>query len=207
MSKDYHKVLGVTKEATEEDIKKAYRRLAILFHPDKNTDQGAEEKFKEISEAYKVLSDEGRKTTYDGRDGLGKHWMGRSRHRSGTGFSTDPHDFFRSFFGDPGMLHQTHSAMFQHHLQHHRNLHNNLQQNHRVHHHDIQHSHLDDDYPIKLENIFLPHSIFSQASFHTQMFKDHLSTNAFSSKPTRTIPIIIEDMNNKQNTRKSKQIN
>eukprot|EP00092_Neocalanus_flemingeri_P063654 GFUD01077064.1.p1 GENE.GFUD01077064.1~~GFUD01077064.1.p1 ORF type:complete len:195 (-),score=33.72 GFUD01077064.1:31-615(-) len=193
MSKDYHKVLGVTKEATEEDIKKAYRRLAILFHPDKNTDQGAEEKFKEISEAYKVLSD-------------GKHWMGRSRQRSGTGFSTDPHDIFRSFFGDPVMLHHTHSAMFQDHLQHHRNLHNNLLQNHRVHHHDIQHSHLHGDYHIKLENIFLSHPIFSQASFHTKMFKDHLSTNAFSSKPTRTIPIIIEDMNNKQNTRKSKQI-
>ena len=55
-AKDYHKVLGVGRKASKEDIKKAYRRLALLYHPDRNSSPGAEERFKEISEAYAVLS-------------------------------------------------------------------------------------------------------------------------------------------------------
>ena len=57
MGKDYYKVLDVDKNATEEEIKKAYRKMALRFHPDKNKEADAEEKFKEISEAYEVLSD------------------------------------------------------------------------------------------------------------------------------------------------------
>jgi len=56
MSKNYHQVLGVRKGASKEDIKKAYRRLALLYHPDRNKDAEAEEKFKEINQAYAVLS-------------------------------------------------------------------------------------------------------------------------------------------------------
>lgn len=56
MQKDYHKVLEIKKDATPEEIKKAYRRLALLYHPDKNKDVKAEEKFKEINEAYAVLT-------------------------------------------------------------------------------------------------------------------------------------------------------
>jgi DnaJ-class molecular chaperone len=56
MSKDYHKILGVVKNATSEEIKKAFRKLALLFHPDRNKDPKAEAKFKEINEAYAVLS-------------------------------------------------------------------------------------------------------------------------------------------------------
>ena len=56
--KDYYKILGVDKKASQDDIKKAYRKLAIKFHPDKNPgDKKAEEKFKEINEANDVLSD------------------------------------------------------------------------------------------------------------------------------------------------------
>jgi len=67
MSKrDYYEILGVNKSAKKEEIKKAYRKLALKYHPDKNKgDKGAEEKFKEASEAYHVLSDEKRKANYD----------------------------------------------------------------------------------------------------------------------------------------------
>ena len=54
MGKDYYAILNLSKNATDSDIKKAYRKLALKFHPDKNKDPGAEEKFKEISEAYEV---------------------------------------------------------------------------------------------------------------------------------------------------------
>lgn len=57
MGKDYYAILGVGKNATEDDLKKAYRKMALKYHPDKNKDPGAEEKFKEIAEAYEILSD------------------------------------------------------------------------------------------------------------------------------------------------------
>lgn len=56
MKRDYHGILGVTKDADEKEIRKAYRRLALRFHPDRNKGNDAEEKFKEISEAYAVLT-------------------------------------------------------------------------------------------------------------------------------------------------------
>lgn len=62
---DYYKVLGVDKGANDEAIKKSYRKLALQYHPDRNKDKGAEEKFKEISEAYAVLSDKDKKRQYD----------------------------------------------------------------------------------------------------------------------------------------------
>ena len=63
--RDYYEVLGVSKNATPDEIKKAYRKLAMKYHPDVNKDPGAEDKFKEINEAYEVLSDEQKRQTYD----------------------------------------------------------------------------------------------------------------------------------------------
>jgi curved DNA-binding protein len=66
MAKDYYQVLGVEKTASPEDIKKAYRKLALKYHPDRNKDdKGAEEKFKEVGEAYAVLSDAEKRKQYD----------------------------------------------------------------------------------------------------------------------------------------------
>lgn len=65
MGKDYYKTLGISKGATEEDIKKAYKKQALKWHPDKNKSASAEEKFKEIAEAYEVLSDPKKREIYD----------------------------------------------------------------------------------------------------------------------------------------------
>ena len=64
--RDYYDILGVNKSSSKEDIKKAYRKLALKYHPDKNKgNKTSEEKFKEASEAYHVLSDKGRRNNYD----------------------------------------------------------------------------------------------------------------------------------------------
>src|SRR4051812_10332408 len=70
--RDYYEVLGVGKSASTDEIKKAYRKMAMQFHPDKNPDKSAEEKFKEASEAYEVLGDADKRKRYDqfGHEGL-----------------------------------------------------------------------------------------------------------------------------------------
>ena len=73
--RDYYEVLGVSKTATADEIKKAYRKLAVKYHPDKNPgDKEAEEKFKEAAEAYDVLSDPQKRQRYDqfGHAGMGE---------------------------------------------------------------------------------------------------------------------------------------
>lgn len=65
MGKDYYKILGIAKGASDDDIKKAYRKQALKWHPDKNKTANAEEKFKEVAEAYEVLSDPKKREIYD----------------------------------------------------------------------------------------------------------------------------------------------
>ena len=103
--RDYYDVLGVTKSASKDEIKKAYRKLALKYHPDKTKgDKTSEEKFKEASEAYHVLSDEKRKTNYDqfghaAFEGSG----GRGQGFGGFDFNSSSFsDIFEDFFGDFG---------------------------------------------------------------------------------------------------------
>ena len=65
MVKEYFQVLGISRDADQKEIKQAYRKLALRFHPDKNNAEDAEERFKEIGEAYEVLSDENKKAAYE----------------------------------------------------------------------------------------------------------------------------------------------
>jgi molecular chaperone DnaJ len=98
LKRDYYEVLGVNRNASQEEIKKAFRRLARQYHPDVNKEDGAEARFKEINEAYEVLSDEQKRAMYDrfGHAGVGQ---------AGPGGYTDFSDFggfsdiFEEFFG------------------------------------------------------------------------------------------------------------
>jgi len=89
--KDYYKVLGVSKTATKEEINKAYRKLALKYHPDKNPDnKEAEEKFKELSEAYEVLKDPEKRKKYDM---LGANWKQYQQ----AGYGSNANDWYRNF--------------------------------------------------------------------------------------------------------------
>ena len=96
---DYYGVLGVDKTASKEEIKKAYKRLAKQYHPDINKEADAETKFKEVSEAYSVLSDDQKRQQYD-RFGSDAFKGGSGQGFSGFDFSGfDPYDIFEQFFG------------------------------------------------------------------------------------------------------------
>jgi molecular chaperone DnaJ len=111
MSKrDYYEILGVSKSSTADEIKKAYRKVAMQFHPDRNPgDKEAEEKFKEAAEAYEILSDQDKRAQYDryghagvnGRGGGGAHGMNMDDIFSNFG-DIFGDDIFGSFFGGGG---------------------------------------------------------------------------------------------------------
>ncbi|KAK7690701.1 hypothetical protein QCA50_005800 [Cerrena zonata] len=94
---DYYKVLDLSRSADEKDIRAAYKRLSRKYHPDKNKEEGAEDKFVEIARAYEVLSDSAKRQVYDrhGEEGLKAHENGQSPH-------ANPFDMFQSFFGGGG---------------------------------------------------------------------------------------------------------
>lgn len=116
MGKNFYQILGISKTATETDIRKAYRKLALKYHPDRNKEKGAEEKFKEISYAYEILSDSDKKKKYDqfGEAGINPSAAGPSSGPSGThqfnftqfgnmgGGSHGMHDFTHFFNQTPG---------------------------------------------------------------------------------------------------------
>lgn len=97
MGKDYYATLGISRDATPTEIKKAYRKKALKYHPDKNDSPDAEQKFKEIAEAYDVLSDKDKKQLYDqyGEEGL----KGSGGFQGEYSFHGDPFEMFSKIFG------------------------------------------------------------------------------------------------------------
>ncbi|MBQ7154630.1 MAG: DnaJ domain-containing protein [Synergistaceae bacterium] len=105
--KDYYKILGVPRDAKPDEIRKAYRKLAKQYHPDVNKEAGAEEKYKEINEAYEVLKDPAKREKYDT---LGMNWQSGQDFTPPPGwgggqrveFGGDFSDFFQTLFGQAG---------------------------------------------------------------------------------------------------------
>jgi molecular chaperone DnaJ len=103
--RDYYEVLGVNRDASDEDIKKAYRKLAMKFHPDRNPDdKTAEEKFKEVKEAYEILSDEQKRAAYDsyGHAGVDPSAAGAAGGAGYGNFADAFGDIFGEIFGGAG---------------------------------------------------------------------------------------------------------
>ena len=98
--RDYYEVLGISRSSNADEIKKAYRKLALKHHPDRNPgNKQAEEAFKEASEAYEVLSDPQRKSQYDQFGHVADNFGGGGNPFQGSGFGDIFGDVFSEFFG------------------------------------------------------------------------------------------------------------
>jgi molecular chaperone DnaJ len=107
--RDYYEILGITRDASDEEIKKAYRKQAIKFHPDKNPgDKAAEESFKELGHAYEVLSDPQKRAAYNQYGHAAFDARSRASRAGGGGFGSgnfhDPFEVFREVFGGGGSI-------------------------------------------------------------------------------------------------------
>ena len=100
--RDFYDVLGVSRDSSATDIKKAYRKLARQYHPDVSEEEGAEEKFKEVNEAYEVLSDQSKRSAYDNFGHAGVSGAGGFGGGAGFGGGRDPFDIFEEVFGSFG---------------------------------------------------------------------------------------------------------
>jgi len=111
-NEDYYDILGVSKSANAKEIKKAFRKLAVKYHPDKNKDPDAETKFREIAEAYDVLSDSDKRKKYD-QFGKGAFENGGTGSSGGFKSNFNHDDFFKgfdSFFKSSSHSHSSHSG-------------------------------------------------------------------------------------------------
>jgi len=122
--KDLYEILGIKRGATDKEIKKAFRKLALKYHPDKNKEEDAQEKFLEISKAYEILSDPEKKKKYDmyGDDGSGNNNSG-----GGSAGGQDFHDFFKHF--DDAFRAHNHGHHYQQHQHQHQHAHQNAHNN------------------------------------------------------------------------------
>ena len=103
--RDYYEILGLSRNANSEEIKKAFRQQALKYHPDKNKDPDASDRFKEVNEAYQVLSDPEKKSQYDQFGHAGINNGGASGFGGFEGFGGFG-DIFDSFFGGGGRRQQ-----------------------------------------------------------------------------------------------------
>ena len=99
-NQSYYQILGVNKNASKQDIKKAFRKLAVQYHPDKNDSPDAEDKFRQIAEAYEILSDDDKRRQYDRSGGSGQHNYKFSGSTRAHDFNFNFDDLFREFQDD-----------------------------------------------------------------------------------------------------------
>ncbi|XP_053174703.1 dnaJ homolog subfamily B member 9a [Scomber japonicus] len=117
--KDYYDILGVPKDASERQIKKAFHKLAMKYHPDKNNSPDAEVRFREIAEAYETLSDETRRREYDQYGGSSAYFTGETQDRHQQG-PQQPFNFnFDNIFKDFDIYSQNRHARHRRHFEEH----------------------------------------------------------------------------------------